>query len=325
MPTPPRLLIFGLGYCGAAVAEAARAAGFAVTGTVRQAASAGRAAGAYQAATATLSASAATTVPFDAAAPVISEATHVLSTVPPDGRGSARGNPREAAQGGAESDAHDDPVLARYAHTIAGAPHLRWIGYLSSTVVYGDRDGGWVDEDTPPAPSQERGHSRLLAEAAWGAFAGSRAVDLFRLAGIYGPGRSAFDTLRSGQARRIVKPGHEFGRIHRDDIAAAVVAAMRQDPPPGRRIFNLADDTPAETATVIEAAAQLLGVPPPPAVAFADAAPAMSPMARSFWAENRKVASRRTQAMLGIAWRYPSFHEGLRAILGEEQSRNDPA
>ncbi len=291
--TAARLLIFGLGYCGTTVADAARNAGFVVAGTARQATDPA-------------------TVPFDAATPSIATATHLLSTVPPD------------ARAGAEAQAHGDPVLARYAAAIAAAPHLRWIGYLSSTVVYGDRAGGWVDEDTPPAPSQERGHRRLAAETAWGTFAGNRAVDVFRLAGIYGPGRSAFDTLRPGHARRIIKPGHEFGRIHRDDIAAAVLAAMQQAPLRGRRILNLADDTPAETATVIEEAARLLGVPPPPAIAFADAAPAMSPMARSFWAENRKVASRKTQAMLGLTWRYPSYREGLRAIL-REQAGHRPA
>ena len=281
-----RLLIFGLGYCGSAVAGAARAAGFAVTGTTRAAAEPG-------------------IVPFDAAATAIVEATHMLSTAPPEAQG-------------------NDPVLARYADAIAAAPRLRWLGYLSSTVVYGDRGGGWVDEDTPPAPSQERGHRRLATETAWGAFAGTRVVDIFRLAGIYGPGRSAFDDLRSGRARRIINPGHAFGRIHRDDIAAAVVAAMAQDRAPGPRVLNLSDDTPAESAAVTEEAARLLGVPPPPAVAFADARPAMSPMARSFWTENRKVASRKTQAMLGLAWRYPSFREGLRAILREEQGTDGP-
>ncbi len=289
----PNLLIFGLGYCGAAVAAAAHNAGFRVTGTARQGSAAGS--------------SPSATVPFEAAAPALATATHLLSTVPPD------------AQDRAGDPGHGDPVLARHGDAIAAAPLLRWIGYLSSTVVYGDRDGGWVDEDTPPAPSQERGHRRLAAETAWGAFAGNRAVDVFRLAGIYGPGRSAFDTLRSGHARRIVRPGHAFGRLHRDDIVAAVLAAMRQDGAPGARVLNLADDTPAETATVIEEAARLLGVPLPPAVAFADVAPAMSPMARSFWADNRKVASRETQSMLGLAWRYPSYREGLRAILRDEQ------
>ncbi|HVC62292.1 MAG TPA: SDR family NAD(P)-dependent oxidoreductase [Acetobacteraceae bacterium] len=290
----PNLLIFGLGYCGAAVAGAARDAGFVVTGTARGAPGAGA-------------------IPFDAAAPGIAEATHLLSTVPPD------------ARDGTGTRVAGDPVLARYADAIAAAPHLRWIGYLSSTVVYGDRGGGWVDEDTPPAPSQERGHRRLAAETAWRAFAAGRAVDIFRLAGIYGPGRSAFDTIHSGQARRIVKPGHAFGRIHRDDIAGAVLSAMRQDRAPGPRILNLADDTPAETATVIEEAARLLGVPPPPAVAFATAAPAMSPMARSFWAENRKVASCKTQSMLAFAWRYPSYREGLPAVLRQENSTHNLA
>ncbi len=273
------LLIFGLGYCGTAVADAAHAAGFTVTGTLRQS-------------------DRPATIPFDAAAPIIAAATHVLSTVPPND--------------------HGDPVVARYADVIAAAPRLRWIGYLSSTVVYGDRAGGWVDEDTPPAPSQVRGHRRLAAEAAWGAFAAQRPVDIFRLAGIYGPGRSAFDDLRSGRARRILKPGHTFGRIHRDDVAGAVLAAMRQNPRPGLRTFNLTDDEPAESAAVVEAAARLLNLPPPPAIPFADAEATMSLMARSFWSENRKVASRKTQAVLRNAWRYPTYREGLCAILRQE-------
>jgi nucleoside-diphosphate-sugar epimerase len=280
-----RLLIFGLGYSGAAVAGAARAAGFSVTGTTRDPAAPG-------------------TVAFDAAAPALATATHLLSTVPPGAMG--------------------DPVLARYADAIAHAPALRWIGYLSSTVVYGDRAGGWVDEDTPPAPSQDRGLRRLTAESAWTAFADRRAVEIFRLAGIYGPGRSAFDDLRAGRGRRVAKPGHAFGRIHRDDIAQAVLAAMQQSPAPGRRIFNLADDEPAESAAVVEEAARLLHLPPPPLLAYTELEPGMSPMARSFWAENRKVASRKTQAVLRLAWRYPSYREGLRAILAEELGHGPP-
>jgi nucleoside-diphosphate-sugar epimerase len=280
-----RLLIFGLGYCGTAIAAAACEAGFLVTGTMREPAGPD-------------------TVQFDAAAPAIAAATHLLSTAPPDAR--------------------SDPVLTRYADAIATAPHLRWIGYLSSTVVYGDRDGGWVDEDTLPAPSQERGHRRLAAEAAWSRLSATHAVDIFRLAGIYGPGRSAFDDLCSGRARRILKPGHAFGRIHRDDIAGAVVAAMQQPAVLGRRIFNLTDDEPVESAQVLEEAARLLTIPPPPAIAFADASPGMSPMARSFWTENRKVASRKTQAALGYAWRYPTYREGLRAILRQQAAEHPP-
>jgi len=275
-----QLLIFGLGYSGSAVGHAATRAGFVVTGTSR-----GAAAG---------------TLPFDAADAAIRSATHLLITAAPDASG--------------------DPVLARYGSTIAAAPVLRWIGYLSSTVVYGDRGGAWVDEDMTPAPSQARGWRRVEAEDAWSRFADRRAVDIVRLAGIYGPGRSAFDDLRAGRARRMIKPG----RIHREDIAQAVVAAMRQDRLPSRRVLNLADDEPSESAAVVTEAARLMGVPPPPEVAFTDALPAMSPMARSFWAEHRKVASRKTQAALGISWLYPSYREGLRAILAEESGKRLP-
>ena len=275
-----RLLIFGLGYSGSAVALAATQAGFAVTGTTR--AGAGR------------------TIPFEAAWAEINSATHLLTTAAPNQSG--------------------DPVLAQYSGAIEAATNLRWIGYLSSTAVYGDRGGDWVDEDTPPAPSQGRGQRRLDAENAWTGFADRCAVDIFRLAGIYGPGRSAFDDLRAGRARRMDKPGHQFGRIHRDDIAQAVVAAMQQDRPAGPRALNLADDEPSESAAVVTEAAALVGLAPPAKVAYEDALETMSPMARSFWAENRKVSSAKTKAALAIDWRYPSYREGLRAIMAEESA-----
>ena len=278
-----RLLVFGLGYTGTAIADSARSAGFSTAGTTR--------AGLNE------------SIRFDAADPTIQAATHLLTTAAPDEFG--------------------DPVLARYAAAIAAAPHLRWIGYLSSTVVYGDHDGGWVDEDTPASPSQPRGRRRLAAEDAWARFADRRAVDIFRLAGIYGPSRSAFDDLRAGRARRMVKPGHHFSRIHRDDIARAVVAAIRQDRPPGRRVLNLADDESAESAAVVTEAAALLGVAPPPPVTFDTALPAMSPMARSFWAENRKVANTKTKAALAIEWLHPTFREGLRAILAHDRDERN--
>lgn len=276
-----RLMILGLGYSGQAVAAAARAAGFQVTGTHRVAT--------------------ADAIAFDAAGPAIAAATHLLATAGPEADG--------------------DPVLVRYGTEIRAASGLRWIGYLSSTVVYGNRDGEWVEETTPPAPTQSRGQRRVEAENAWRALAaGGPCVDLFRLAGIYGPGRSAFDDLRAGRARRTIKPGHMFGRIHRDDIGRAVVAAMTTPATGAARVFNLSDDEPAESAAVMEEAAHLLGVPPPPAMAFEDAWQAMSPMARSFWAENRKVSAAATKAALGIEWRYPTYREGLRAILAEEQA-----
>ncbi len=272
-----RLLIFGLGYSGRAVAEAA--AGFAVMATTRGAPGPGM-------------------VAFEDAGSAIATATHILITAAPGPDG--------------------DPVLARYADEIEASETARWIGYLSSTVVYGNRDGGWVDEDTRPMPTQARGRVRLEAERAWGRCGMGRAVDIFRLAGIYGPGRSAFDDLRSGTARRTIKPGHAFGRIHRDDIGRAVAAAMRSGVGPGLRVFNLADDEPSESAAVVEEAARIMGVRPPPAVAFADMEAGMSPMARSFWAENRKVASAKTQAALGLRWLYPNFRAGLAAIWREE-------
>jgi nucleoside-diphosphate-sugar epimerase len=279
-----RLLIFGLGYCGSAIADRAREAGFHVTGTSRSGTNG--------------------SVRFDAAESEVQTATHLLTTAGPDELG--------------------DPVLANYASVIDMAPGLRWIGYLSSTVVYGDQHGGWVDEDSPVAPSQARGRRRADAEEAWSRFAARRAVDIFRLAGIYGPGRSAFDDLRTGRARRMIKPGHQFGRIHRDDIAQAVTAAMLQGRPAGRRVLSLADDEPCESAAVVTEAASLLGVTPPPEIAYQDALPTMSPMARSFWAENRRVSSAKTKAALGIEWLYPTYREGLRAILAEERTDRLP-
>ncbi len=198
---------------------------------------------------------------------------------------------------------------------------MRWIGYLSTTGVYGDRNGGWVDEVTEPVPVSDRSRRRLAAEEQWRRLADRCAVDVFRLAGIYGPGRSVFDDLRAGTARRVDKPGHTFGRIHRDDIVRAVIAAMQQHRESGVRVLNLVDDAPAESAEVVAEAARLLGVAVPETTPFASAWTTMSPMARSFWAEHRKVSGRRTQQMLGLRWRYPSYREGLRAILAEESGQ----
>jgi nucleoside-diphosphate-sugar epimerase len=308
------LLIFGLGYCGRAVADAVPE--FTVIGTSRSASppTAVIASEAKQSPyegngrllrftrnDSGTSADVATVrvIPFTAAEPAIASATHILATAPPD--------------------ANADPVLTRYTEAIEAAPDLCWIGYLSSTVVYGDRGGAWVDEDTPPAPSHPRGQRRLEAEVGWSRFATHCAVDIFRLAGIYGPGRSVIDDLRAGTARRTIKPGHQFGRIHRDDVGQAVAAAMRQVRGSGRRVLNLADDVPAESEIVVAEAARLMGVAPPPEVAFTDALAGMSPMARSFWAENRKVGSRKTQRALGLRWLYPSFREGLAAVWREER------
>jgi nucleoside-diphosphate-sugar epimerase len=278
------VLIFGFGFSGRAIAKAALAAGFTVTITSRNPAAQNPEPGVA-------------VIDFTEAEDALAEATHLVITAAPDERG--------------------DPVLARYAAQIVVADNLRWAGYLSTTGVYGNRDGAWVDEDTPPAPTTPRAQRRVAAERDWAA-SGIKSVDIFRLAGIYGPGRSMFDDLREGIARRVIKPGHLFGRIHRDDIAQGVLAAMQQDPPAGVRIFNFSDDEPAASADVVVEAARLLGVEPPAPVLFADAAPKMSEMGLSFWAENRKVANAKTKAALGIEWKYPTYRDGLAAILAEE-------
>lgn len=230
---------------------------------------------------------------FDDPAPY-ARATHLLATAPPDDGG--------------------DPAWALHAAVLQAAP-LRWAAYLSTTGVYGDRGGAAVEEDAEPAPGQPRSVRRLAAERQWAALPG--ALDIMRVGGIYGPGRSALDDLREGTAKRVAKPGHAFGRIHRDDIARACLAAMSR--PSGRRILHLVDDQPAEPRHVVEEAARLLGVQPPPETPFEEAFGRMSPMARSFWSENRRVLNRRTKALLGLDWLYPSYREGLRAILAEER------
>ena len=279
------LLVFGMGYTGGAIAARAAGQGWQVTATSRTPDRLRPPGGVAL-------------VPFADAGPAVLAATHLLQTAAPTEDG--------------------DPALARYAAQVSASPALRWAGYLSTTGVYGDRGGGWVDEDTPPRPGNPRGARRVAAEDAWRAACARVPVDIFRVAGIYGPGRSAFDDLRAGTARRVTKPGHLFGRIHRDDIAAAVLAGMSQDRPPGARILNLADDEPAASADVTAEAARLLGVDPPPAIPFAEALPGMSAMGASFWAENRRVRSARTQDALGLRWAYPTYREGLRAILEQE-------
>ena len=285
----PHLVIIGLGYSGRAVARLAAAQGLRVTALSRRPASDGAPDGIA-------------VRPFDDPGDVLASADCLLTTAPPDQDG--------------------DPVLRRHGAAIAAAPRLRWIGVLSTTGVYGDRGGAWVNEATPPRPGPQRARRRVAAELAWMAVADDRPIDLFRLAGIYGPGRSAFDDLRAGRARRVLRPGHVFGRIHRDDIARAVIAAIAHPPDTlrgRRRVLNGADLCPAEPAAVIAEAAALLGLPPPPAVPFAQAWTQMSPMARSFWAESRRVGSCRTRRALGLNWLFPSYRQGLRAILAEEQ------
>lgn len=212
-----------------------------------------------------------------------------------------------------------DPVLAHYGGHIeetAKAGMLKWVGYLSTIGVYGDHGGGWVDEETPPHPQSTRSIARLHAEEAWRALAAQAnfAADIYRLAGIYGPGRSPVDRLRLGDTQRIVKPGQVFNRIHVKDIAAIVQAGLTQPGLPGQtRIFNVTDDEPAPPQDVTGYAARLMGIPLPPPVAFENAE--LSEMARSFYAENKRVSNARIKRELGVQLKYPSYREGLHAIL----------
>jgi len=232
----------------------------------------------------------------------------------------------EAALCGAETllvsappDEIGDPGLRRFGATIAAAPDLARVVYLSSVGVYGDRDGAWVDEASAPAPGSPRTRQRLAAEREWRAFAATRGVrlDILRLAGIYGPGRNALERLRRGEARRIVKPGQVFNRIHVDDIAAVVVRLIEAGESGG--IWNVADEEPAPPEDVIVFAAQLLGVAPPPIEDFATAR--MTPMAKSFYDGNRRVDVGKLRHELGYRWLYPSYRDGLRALAATEEGR----
>lgn len=230
-------------------------------------------------------------------APHLRDATHILVSAGPDEAG--------------------DPVLRALRDEIAAAADgLDWVGYLSTTGVYGDHDGGWVDETTSLTPGTERGQRRAEAEAEWQAIP-ELPLHIFRLAGIYGPGRGPFAKLRSGRARRIVKPGQVFSRIHVDDIAQVLEASIAA-PRPGA-VYNLCDDDPAPPQDVLDYGAQLLGIDPPPEESI-DAAE-MSRMARSFYAENKRVSNDRIKSELGVRLIHPDYRSGLAALLEAEKGR----
>ncbi|WEF24406.1 SDR family oxidoreductase [Paracoccus sp. S3-43] len=210
-----------------------------------------------------------------------------------------------------------DPVLAAFRDDLARA-RLRWLGYLSTTGVYGDRDGGWVDEDSVLDGSGPRGQARIRAERAWRDLAQGADLPLhiFRLAGIYGPGRGPFQKVRNGTARRIVKPGQIFSRIHVEDIAQVLLASLDR-PAPGTA-YNVCDDDPVPPQDVLAHAADLLGLPPPPEIAFEDAE--MTPMARSFYQDSKRVRNDRIKRDLGVRLRYPDYRSGLAATLDAESA-----
>jgi nucleoside-diphosphate-sugar epimerase len=213
-----------------------------------------------------------------------------------------------------------DPTLARLKPAIAAAPQLASIVYLSTIAVYGNHDGAWIDEDTPLTPALTRAQDRIEAERAWLALGAARGlpVSIIRIAGIYGPGQNALETVKAGRARRIVKPGQVFNRIHVGDLAeiidrAVALALSRR----AGGIFNAADDEPTAPGDPIAYAAGLLGVEPPPEIAFEEAKKTMSPFAISFYGESKRVRNGRVKSVLGVRLRYPTYREGLSALAGK--------
>ena len=264
----PRMLIFGMGYCTSRLAQRLRAEGWEVIGTRREARDRALA--------------------FDDGASVLAaleSASHVLSSVPP-GR-----------DGG-------EPVLDHYGAAIRSGP-LQWSGYLSSTGVYGDADGAWVDESAPIGFGRRKARSE--ADQRWQALRDD--MHVFRLPGIYGPGRSPLDRVREGKASRIDMPGQVFSRIHVDDIVSAVIASF--DGPAG--VYNISDDLPAPQHEIVAHAARLLGMDVPPLQSLEEAA--LSEAALGFYAENRRVANGRAKRLLGWAPRYPDYKAGMQALL----------
>lgn len=224
----------------------------------------------------------------------IGRATHILSSVAPEGG--------------------RDPVLGAWGGALAPClDEKAWIGYLSTTGVYGDHGGAWVDETSPLTPNTDRGRARVAAESEWAAVCRQTKAPLhiFRLAGIYGPHRGPFEKLRNGTARRIVKEGQVFSRIHVEDIAMALEASMKAQK--RGAVYNICDDIPAPPEDVIAYGAELLGLPIPPAIAFEHAD--LGPMAASFYSENKRVKNDHVKADLGLSWLYPDYKSGLKAIL----------
>ena len=278
-----KLLIFGYGFSSKALARALPA-NWDITATTRTAEKA-----------ASMTEVTPRLFPGEDLSQEIAEATHILiSAGPQDGR---------------------DPVLATYAGAFAKAKP-KWVGYLSTTGVYGDHQGGWVTEDTPLVPSTKRGEARVATENEWLELHQNHGlpVHIFRLAGIYGPGRGPFAKVRNGTARRVIKDGQVFSRTHIDDIAQVLMASMAR-PNPGAA-YNVCDDDPAPPQDVIAHAAELLGLPIPPAIPFEEAE--MTPMGRSFYAESKRVDNARIKDELGVTLLYPDYRTGLAALLSAE-------
>jgi len=283
---PSRVLILGVGWSGCVLAQHLQALGIHVAGTVRDPASAphdGLRRHALRA----------DATPSPTLLDEIAQAEAVLCSVPPDAEG--------------------DPALRLLLPALQASPALRWVGYLSSTSVYADRAGGWVDERSAADATEAAGVQRLRAEAQWRALAEERGIAsaVFRLPGLYGPGRNALLQLAQGRARHVVRPGLVFNRLHVDDLARVVIASMQRPCVDG--LYLPADDEPAPPQEVLAFAAQLGGFALPPAVAWDD--PALSQTLRRFYESNKRIDSRGTREALGWQARFPSYREGLRDLL----------
>lgn len=285
-----RIFCFGLGYATQALADNLASAGWRIAGTTRDPA----------ARQAMIEKGWELHIfdgdrPLENFADALAGTTHLLSSVPPDAAG--------------------DPVIAAHGGDIAKLKGLQWAGYLSTTGVYGDRQGGNVDETSDRIPASERGRRRVVAEDAWLDLWKEFGipVHIFRLAGIYGPGRNALETVRQGRARRIHRPGQVFGRIHLDDIVQTLMASIER-PNPGAA-YNLADDESAPPDEVIAHACELLGVDPPPLQEFDAVKDSLSPMALSFYGESKRVSNRRIKEELGVRLKWPTYREGLAGLI----------
>jgi len=283
-----RLFCFGLGYSAETLARRLATKGWSIAGTARDLGNIDRLRGqryevcrfAGEPGNAEL-------------AVTLAGTTHLLLSIPPGTDG--------------------DPVLRHYGDPVASLSKLDWIGYLSTIGVYGNNAGAVVDETTVPRPNNQRTKARVAAESDWLALGREigRPTQIFRLAGIYGPGRSALDKLKAGTARRIIKPGQVFNRIHVEDIASVLEASITQ--PRAGAIYNVADDEPAPPEEVIDYGAELLGMEPPPEVSFGEAE--LSPMARSFYGDSRRISNALIKSELGVRLAYPTYRDGLKTLV----------
>ncbi len=283
MTAQKHILFFGFGFSAKALSRILPKPEWTITGTSRS-----------EAGAAEIARRGFNGVVFEGLKSIPADVTHIVTSIPPDADG--------------------DPVLRKFGDELRHrATAFQWLAYLSTTGVYGDHDGAWVSEDTPLTPNTERGHRRLFAEKAWMRLHYHHAlpVHVFRLAGIYGPGRNALESLKDGTAKRVIRQGQIFSRIHVDDIAGILNASIAK--PNKGRAYNVADNEPCPPQDVINYSAELLGLTPPPEIPFEQAV--LSPMARSFYMDSKRVSNDRVKDEFGYRFLYPDYRAGLKSLL----------